>query len=69
MRKFYEILGNPDGSCDVIIPEAVKATCETGEDWGIKLYIIRDVEKTDGLEHDIREHYDNWKAIAEVIEI
>ena len=42
---------------------------EEREGGGVRLYIARGVENSPELETEIRAHFENWKRIAEVVEM
>ena len=68
-RHFYNIHRNQDGTVDVYLrPEVLPMSLDTGEtDFDIAVLVVKDVPLTEDLEENIRAHYEDWCASAEVI--
>lgn len=68
-RRFYVILDNGDGTADVYLrPDALPTAPRDGETFdNMGAILVRGVERTEGLENDIRERFDDWCASGETV--
>ena len=68
-RRFYYILENEDGTVDVYLrPDVIPAELENkAVDYDIAVLVVRDVLPFDGMEEDIREHYEKWLKLGEIV--
>lgn len=69
-RKFYDILGNEDGTVDVYLaPDVTVYPITDGQEYDVQLRVVRGVVPWPDLENDIRARYDAWCESGEVINL
>lgn len=68
-RRFYVILDNGDGTADVYLrPDALPTAPRDGKTFdNMGTILVRGVERTEGLESDIRERFYDWCAGGETV--
>ena len=70
-RRFYAIEEQPDGPVDVYLSPVV-CTYDTGfgiREYDISIRVVRGIIPWPELEQDIRQRYDSWCEIGEVIDL